>query len=104
VIVRRRDPDHHAAAPLVPARCTGTPEDRRAARPSCIPPPASRIRTEGRLEGQPCPHQVRDPDADTCSRHRQPRSFTFDQWDQAYDTFSRAADEEALKVVISSEG
>jgi alcohol dehydrogenase len=30
--------------------------------------------------------------------------FTFDQWDQAYDTFSRAADEEALKVVISSEG
>lgn len=30
--------------------------------------------------------------------------FTFDQWDQAYDTFSRAADEEALKVVVSSEG
>lgn len=29
--------------------------------------------------------------------------FTFDQWDQAYDTFSRAADEEALKVVVSSE-
>lgn len=30
--------------------------------------------------------------------------FTFDQWDQAYDTFSRAADEQALKVVVTSEG
>ncbi|MFP3712636.1 zinc-binding dehydrogenase [Puerhibacterium sp. TATVAM-FAB25] len=30
--------------------------------------------------------------------------FTFDQWDEAYDTFSRAADEQALKVVVTSEG
>jgi alcohol dehydrogenase len=30
--------------------------------------------------------------------------FTFDQWDDAYDTFSRAAQEQALKVVVTSEG
>ncbi|WP_159798297.1 zinc-binding dehydrogenase [Puerhibacterium puerhi] len=30
--------------------------------------------------------------------------FTFDQWDEAYDTFSRAAEEQALKVVITREG
>ncbi|TWP35599.1 zinc-dependent alcohol dehydrogenase family protein [Leekyejoonella antrihumi] len=28
--------------------------------------------------------------------------FTFDQFDEAYDTFSRAADESALKVIISA--
>ncbi|MGD8150941.1 zinc-binding dehydrogenase [Ornithinimicrobium sp. Y1694] len=30
--------------------------------------------------------------------------FTFDQWDEAYDTFSRAADEHALKVIVTNEG
>ena len=28
--------------------------------------------------------------------------FTFDQWEEAYDTFSRAADEQALKVIVSN--
>lgn len=28
--------------------------------------------------------------------------FTFDQWEEAYDTFSRAADEHALKVVVTA--
>lgn len=28
--------------------------------------------------------------------------FTFDQWDEAYDTFSRAADEHALKVIVTN--
>ena len=30
--------------------------------------------------------------------------FTFDEMIQAYDTFSRAADEHAIKVVITNEG
>lgn len=29
--------------------------------------------------------------------------FTFDQWDEAYDTFSRAADTKALKVIVTNE-
>lgn len=28
--------------------------------------------------------------------------FTFDQWDEAYDTFSRAAGEHALKVIVTN--
>ncbi|GAA1169536.1 zinc-dependent alcohol dehydrogenase family protein [Ornithinimicrobium humiphilum] len=28
--------------------------------------------------------------------------FTFDEWEQAYDTFSRAADEHALKVIVTA--
>ena len=28
--------------------------------------------------------------------------FTFDQWEEAYDTFSRAADEHALKVIVTA--
>ena len=28
--------------------------------------------------------------------------FTFDQWEEAYDTFSRAADEHALKVMVTA--
>lgn len=27
--------------------------------------------------------------------------FTFDQWEEAYDTFTRAADEKALKVIVT---
>ena len=30
--------------------------------------------------------------------------FSYDQWEEAYDTFSRAADEQALKVIVSQEG
>ena len=30
--------------------------------------------------------------------------FTFDQWEEAYDTFTRAADEHALKVIVTNEG
>ncbi|GGK68892.1 zinc-dependent alcohol dehydrogenase family protein [Ornithinimicrobium pekingense] len=28
--------------------------------------------------------------------------FTFDQWEEAYDTFARAADEHALKVIVTA--
>ena len=28
--------------------------------------------------------------------------FTFDEWEQAYDTFGRAAEEKALKVIVSA--
>ena len=28
--------------------------------------------------------------------------FTFDQWEEAYDTFVRAADEHALKVIVTA--
>ena len=28
--------------------------------------------------------------------------FTFDQWDEAYETFAHAADEKALKVIVTA--
>lgn len=59
--------------------------------------------TTGLVNATTAPDLLRDIEAGTVKpeefvTHR----FTFDEWEQAYDTFGRAAEEKALKVIVSA--